>query len=344
MRIVQVTRNGEVKLTVPAEVRKGILRHGDAILINADLIPPGEKDRVVAAIKAKQITPEIEAMGMRIGDNGNGLVCRWLDEVQAEQRAKMDAVRKPLPAGILSHTYTKRAIRDEGGKTVCIEHTITFAGGKTLQFSERNVFDFGRVINPMYAVAEGLEPGGLSSVRDGVQVWESFGVDKFRLPDGRIVEQEPAMAWALSTFPAGLPDGYTVSQREGSGPRFFADDPMAKYTVCVLGIPEAEQLWPGQGYQSTWDNVIEHARWNHAHNILKPLQIERAGWYVVRPLDGDEKAALKYLWENGYFAGHGCRMDTDEAVAENERAVRSEAALELACEEGTIPGAMPADL
>jgi len=36
--IVVVSRNGEEKLRVPAEIRNGILRSGKAILINSDLL------------------------------------------------------------------------------------------------------------------------------------------------------------------------------------------------------------------------------------------------------------------------------------------------------------------
>ena len=113
MRTVQVTRNGEIKLTVPAELCNGILRHNEAILINGDLIPASTtKAAVAAAIKAGQITPEIEAMGMHIGDNGNGLVVRWLDEIQAEERAKADAEYQALPAEVRAAREERTAIDD----------------------------------------------------------------------------------------------------------------------------------------------------------------------------------------------------------------------------------------
>ena len=54
MRMVVATRNGVEKLRIPAEERNGILRNRENILINADLIPPGQKDRVATAIKAKK--------------------------------------------------------------------------------------------------------------------------------------------------------------------------------------------------------------------------------------------------------------------------------------------------
>jgi hypothetical protein len=111
MRIVQVTRDGEIKLTVPAEIRNGVLRHGQAILINGDLVrAPWTKETVAAAIKTGRITAEIEAMGMRIGDNGNGLVVRWLDEVQAEERAQAQAAYDALPGEVRAAREERAAI------------------------------------------------------------------------------------------------------------------------------------------------------------------------------------------------------------------------------------------
>lgn len=110
MEVVIAYRNGEAKLRVPAEVRNGVLRNGKNILINNDLIPPGKKDEVVRQIKSGKITPEIEAMGMRLGDNGNGLIVRWASEVDAERRAKAQAEYDALPAEIKAARAERNAI------------------------------------------------------------------------------------------------------------------------------------------------------------------------------------------------------------------------------------------
>jgi hypothetical protein len=60
---------------------------------------------------------------------------------EAEEREKEWDLR-----GVQWETVEKK-IRDEGGETVEYIHTITFDGGKSYRFTERNVFDFGRVIN-----------------------------------------------------------------------------------------------------------------------------------------------------------------------------------------------------
>ena len=98
MKVVIAYRNGEERLRVPAEVRNGVLRNGKNILINSDFIPAGEKDRIVKQIKAGSITPEIEKMGMKIGDNGNGLIVRWAEDVERECREKARKEYDALPA------------------------------------------------------------------------------------------------------------------------------------------------------------------------------------------------------------------------------------------------------
>ena len=111
MKTVVVYRNGEQKLRIPAEIRNGILRSGDNILINGDLIRlPATKASVAAEIKARRITPEIEAMGMRMGDNGNGLVVRWAEDVETELQAKADAAYEALPDDVRAAREEREAI------------------------------------------------------------------------------------------------------------------------------------------------------------------------------------------------------------------------------------------
>ncbi len=245
---------------------------------------------------------------------------------------------------VVRHVFVKRPIRDEGGKTFCVEHTITCDNNRTLQFSERNIFDYGRVINPMYAVAPGLEPGGLCNVRDGVRVWEHFQVEQFCLPDGRIVERDEAHKFVLDTMPVGLPDGYTIAATTVSA-CLWVDDPEKRVPTLELTIPASDQVWPGQSWRDPDRNrLIEYARDQRAFWIVQGMRVRQSGWVAVRPLDGDEIVALDYLWDRGDFAGQGVRMHTDDDAVEELRVAREEADLDLACEAGQIPGALPADI
>lgn len=103
MKSVIVYRDGEIKMRIPAELRNGFLRTGTGnILINNDLISGSgmSRDQVVAGLKSGKITPAIERLGMHIGDNGNGLVCRWAEDVEAERRAQAQAEYDALPADV----------------------------------------------------------------------------------------------------------------------------------------------------------------------------------------------------------------------------------------------------
>ncbi|MBO5918733.1 MAG: hypothetical protein J6Q14_08215 [Oscillospiraceae bacterium] len=65
-------------------------------------------------------------------------------EAERQKEAEDQARERDLRG--VQWTTTEKIIRDEGGKTTEYLHTITIRG-KTYRFTERNVFDFGRVIN-----------------------------------------------------------------------------------------------------------------------------------------------------------------------------------------------------
>lgn len=101
MKVAIIYRNGEVKLRVPAEVSEGILLAvNGGILINSDLITPGQKERIIRERKEGKLTEEMKKMGMKLGDNGNGLIVRWADDVETEERAKAQAAYDALPVEV----------------------------------------------------------------------------------------------------------------------------------------------------------------------------------------------------------------------------------------------------
>lgn len=63
--------------------------------------------------------------------------------------------------------------RDEGGRTKSYKHTVT-VNGETFVFQERNLFDFGRVINPGYKISDEFSEGGIPSCKDGKWIWLGF--------------------------------------------------------------------------------------------------------------------------------------------------------------------------
>lgn len=55
--------------------------------------------------------------------------------------------------------------KDEGGRTTSYKHIIT-VNSETFIFYERNLFDFGRVINPGYKITESTD-GGVAVFKSG---------------------------------------------------------------------------------------------------------------------------------------------------------------------------------
>lgn len=101
--------------------------------------------------------------------------------------------REAAEAFFVSIDTTVADITDEGGKTAMFTHTFVTKSGRTLVFTDRNVFDFGRVINPSYPILPGMEPGGLAlRNRDGVMTWRDFSAEEGWKPVRPLDEEENA--------------------------------------------------------------------------------------------------------------------------------------------------------
>ena len=91
-----------------------------------------------------------------------------------QEELKREKEKQELLKKVSSWDIDSEDIQDEGGWTKCYTHTFVI-DGQMLQFSERNVFDFGRVINPSYSVIERAEKGGITSKRnDGTLMWKIY--------------------------------------------------------------------------------------------------------------------------------------------------------------------------
>lgn len=85
-------------------------------------------------------------------------------------------------------------IHDEGGKTKVYKHCFRI-GGSTFSFTERNVFDFGIVINPDYEITPG-EFGGIAMQKEGVLQWHTFTSDSGWTPVRPLTEHEK-ICWTI---------------------------------------------------------------------------------------------------------------------------------------------------
>jgi len=89
---------------------------------------------------------------------------------KAEARATREAERARMTVKILKQGRTMGEEPDSYAEVEVTEQ----ATGENACFVCRNIFDCGYVINPAYAVAEGLEPGGIAN---GGQ-WQTFDAER----------------------------------------------------------------------------------------------------------------------------------------------------------------------
>ena len=108
-------------------------------------------------------------------DEIKSLVSLVEEKQEKEQRAKeiAEAEKEAMLDGVKWDVKTVQ-VRDEGGLTEEYEHTLRVEG-ETFSFLERNIFDFGRVINPM-------PQGGLVQSNNGTFTVLSFQNDKGLFP------------------------------------------------------------------------------------------------------------------------------------------------------------------
>jgi uncharacterized protein YxjI len=84
---------------------------------------------------------------------------------EKEQKQKeLEKLRKKA-----TMTTTTHQVVDEGGKTIQAKHRVTLENGQTFSFSDRNIFDVGRIINPDYEIVPGKHGGLFEKGK-----WESY--------------------------------------------------------------------------------------------------------------------------------------------------------------------------
>jgi len=247
---------------------------------------------------------------------------------------------KGTPIRVIHHDQKVKDIKDEGGKTKLIQHTLTLSDGSKLLFEERNVFDFGRVINPAYSIAEGKDPGGLPASDDkGTFYWNDFQPSRWALlADGQWKEatdkerKEASDKWKL-------PPGYKIVEDTKSWAGIFGDDEETAVTKYKIVDDKGNELKSEGGWLQASGGTKEEAL-SSAFQILAVKLLDRGGWGRVRDMTAQEVAAYKYVNDHGYYADSGIRMESEA----NDTVASQEQLLEWAVEEGQLAGAMPADI
>lgn len=89
-----------------------------------------------------------------------------LKQIQQKRLEKEEAIeqrKSELMKDVLSFNTEEKATTDEDGKTVFYVSTVSFKNGEQFTFQDRNIFDFGHVINPKYSIdGNSLHVGGIA--------------------------------------------------------------------------------------------------------------------------------------------------------------------------------------
>lgn len=171
---------------------------------------------------------------------------------------------------ITNHTKEAFSFEDENGKQVGTTHTVTHSSGRTFRFDERDIFDFGRVINPAYEVCPGHGPGGLIDVKNGVYGWMSFFSSVYRLIDG--------------SFQGSWEECFARASSEPAPGRTIRETPR-RSNLFTLG-PTFQVLDsngnPVNGTESQ-SSAATAAKWSNMETV------SLGGWRRVADMDPDEK-------------------------------------------------------
>jgi hypothetical protein len=122
---------------------------------------------VIGVLPANQVPQEWVAARQRV----------W--EAQAEKEA--DEAREGARKAALELRFAEYGITLvssvlEGGAEPSYLYTLRGASGREWRFRDRNIFDFGRVVNPAYPILPGRAEGGLCNTdpETGTRYWMDF--------------------------------------------------------------------------------------------------------------------------------------------------------------------------
>ncbi len=117
----------------------------------------------------------------------------YAEQIEEDKQRKRKLAEKNMRRQAAEMETDLEIIEDEGGKTIVAYHTICLQSGDKIKFQDRNVFDFGRVINPEYEITPGIR-GGL---RRGDN-WQTFDKEKGWINVRQLTEAEKeAYAYVL---------------------------------------------------------------------------------------------------------------------------------------------------
>ena len=121
----------------------------------------------------------------------------------AQKKAKHDRKMLSLLSNIEGWRVSSEQVIDEGGHTTIYHHKITIHG-QTLTFLEQNVYNFGRVVNPEYALSESVSSGGLQMDYRGKAFWYTLDNHNKWTPVRELTEDEKLATTLIENYGKGV--------------------------------------------------------------------------------------------------------------------------------------------
>ncbi|SKB48045.1 hypothetical protein SAMN06296386_101174 [Lachnospiraceae bacterium] len=123
----------------------------------------------------------------------------------AQKKARHDKQMLSLLSNIEGWHVRSEQVIDEGGHTTIYHHKITIHG-QTLNFLEQNVYNFGRVVNPEYALSETIHGGGLQMDYRGKAFWYTLDDHNKWKPVRALTEDEKLATTLIENYGKGVHD------------------------------------------------------------------------------------------------------------------------------------------
>jgi hypothetical protein len=143
-----------------------------ADMLTADGLMEYARDNLAKKDINSIIGTEYEKYLLKFGVNEGGSVVEFEKDIkERETRAEIEALGFEFKC--VSKSKKRIDVDDEDGEERHEYEIKSLRSGKVYMFSDRNIFDFGRVINPKYAIAEGVDGGLAYNDADGNLSWHT---------------------------------------------------------------------------------------------------------------------------------------------------------------------------
>lgn len=111
-------------------------------------------------------------------------------ELEEKKRIKLEKEKQKKEDFLGVKEFLEKEYSDTTAKEFGYIYKITFETGKSYTFVDRNIHDFGRVINPNYEIEKGISGGLIEKKENGEAFWKDFQSGKGWIRIRKLYEDE----------------------------------------------------------------------------------------------------------------------------------------------------------